>query len=511
MLVPANLKLRWFLISAGVGVILTIIISAILTQVATARLEHQVGSGLGEVAYQMSDKLERGMFERYRDMRVAATLIEQMSVREDYLSEIDAMLAMLQQSYPYYAWIGVTDTQGVVKVSTGGLLEGEDVSARPWFKQARGNYFIGDVHGALLLEQKLNPDSGQPLRFVDVAMPLHNKQGEYIGVIGSHLDWTWAEEMRASIAPSLENYEDAELLIVSSEGLVLLGPPELREKPLPLNLSEQLKTTNYAVETWPDGNQYVTGYAETTGYREYEGPRWQILVRIPVSSAFDPIEEMRIQVLWIGSGIALVLALLGWLSAEGMARPLANINKRLEREVQQRTAELQQSNIQLEQLATTDSLTLLANRRALLAGAEAMMERAARKDMPLAVLMLDLDHFKKINDKYGHAAGDEVLENVGQLLSSTVRQIDIAARTGGEEFTILLEDSTLEGAQIVAERLVARMQKLYFGADSDSFTVTMSIGLTIWEPGERIDKTFARADAALYEAKQKGRNRVITA
>ncbi|MDX1706011.1 diguanylate cyclase [Pseudidiomarina sp.] len=511
MLVPANLKFRWFLINAGVGVVLTIMITSILTQVATHRIEYQVGTGLAEVAHQMSDKLERGMFERYRDMQVAATLIEEMSSDESFHDEAAAMLATLQQTYPYYAWIGITDAKGVVQVSTGNLLEGQDVSARPWFQQARENYFIGDVHAALLLEQKLNPDSGEPLRFVDVALPLQSAQGDYIGVIGSHLNWAWANEVSASMTPSLENYEQAEVLIVSSEGLVLLGPPELRENPLPVTISEQLRTSNYVVQEWPDGTRYLTGYAEVTEYREYQGPHWQILVRVPVSNAFDPVEELRIQALWIGSGIALILAILGWFSADRMARPLANINEKLEREVRQRTAELRTSNAQLEQLATTDSLTRLANRRALLTAADAMMERATRRNMPLAVLMLDLDHFKRINDEYGHAAGDEVLESVGQLLSSTVRQIDIAARTGGEEFTILLEDSTVAGAVMVAERLLQRMEQLYFGRDRASFNVTLSIGVTLWEVGERIDKAFARADAALYEAKQKGRNRVITA
>lgn len=511
MLVPVNLKIRWFLIYALFGLALSVILTFIVTQAATKQLEEQVGSSLGDVAFQLADKLERGMFERYRDMRVSAQLMRSVTASEDRLERFQRLLDSLQSSFPAYAWIGLTDSDGKVLVSTQGLLKGADVSQRPWFTEAQEDYFIGDVHGALLLEKELNPDGDQPLRFVDVAVPLLSPQGEFIGVLGAHLNWDWAFELQESMQRSLQLHESAEILIVSSENAIILGPTNLLEKANPIEISPAMLSGGYGVMGWPDGNKYLMGYAVARDYRDYRGPQWQVMVRQPIDIAYQPIQELRVQAVWIGGAVVIVFGLIGWMTAEKISRPLANINQQLEREVQSRTAELMKSNQRLEQLATTDALTNLGNRRAFFAASNDMCERAQRLGTPLAVVILDLDHFKKVNDTYGHGVGDEVLEAVGSLLRATVRQIDIAARTGGEEFSLLLENTDLDGARQLCDRIRERMEQLQFNSDKDVFTVTMSIGATLWQPDELFETTLERADKALYQAKESGRNRVIVA
>ena len=167
---------------------------------------------------------------------------------------------------------------------------------------------------------------------------------------------------------------------------------------------------------------------------------------------------------------------------------------------------------QLEQQALCDALTSLPNRRAYEAQAEQAMARAARGGSLLAVGVADLDHFKKINDRHGHAVGDAVLRTVAQVLRDTGRVTDVAARLGGEEFGLLFPDATLDQAGKVAERIraaVAATPTLL--PDGTALHVTMSIGVAMLAPGATLDAAMSDADRALYEAKHQGRNQVVAA
>ena len=169
-------------------------------------------------------------------------------------------------------------------------------------------------------------------------------------------------------------------------------------------------------------------------------------------------------------------------------------------------------NARLEQLAQTDALTQLLNRRALTARIAAEMMRAQRYDATLALLMIDLDHFKQINDRYGHLVGDEVLRDLGTILRDAVRTIDAAARYGGADFVVLLPETDDAGAEAFAERLRARVAEHPFArqARPEPLRLTASIGLTVYPAArvESVEDLLARADAALYRAKADGRNRV---
>jgi len=170
-------------------------------------------------------------------------------------------------------------------------------------------------------------------------------------------------------------------------------------------------------------------------------------------------------------------------------------------------------NRRLEALATTDPLTRLLNRRALLERLSREVDRAKRYESMLTLLLLDIDHFKRINDERGHLVGDAVLRQIGALVEASVRTVDIAARYGGEEFVLILPETSQDGGIIFAERLRESIERYPFDASSDEpLHLTASIGVATF-PSPRVDSTedlFARADEALYRAKSSGRNQVRT-
>ncbi|EJM22177.1 diguanylate cyclase (GGDEF) domain-containing protein [Pseudomonas sp. GM21] len=161
--------------------------------------------------------------------------------------------------------------------------------------------------------------------------------------------------------------------------------------------------------------------------------------------------------------------------------------------------------------ATRDFLTGLYNRREAMALAEAELARVIRTPSSLCILLLDIDHFKRVNDTYGHDGGDEVLKFFAQLLNQTVRQHDLVARIGGEEFLILLPNTDLTGAHTMAERLLQILRDSTLDYAGTRIGVTCSIGVTAWRgPEDNIQAMLIRADLLLYQAKQQGRDRYVS-
>lgn len=164
----------------------------------------------------------------------------------------------------------------------------------------------------------------------------------------------------------------------------------------------------------------------------------------------------------------------------------------------------------LETLATTDPLTGLSNRRQIMARLEEECERIQRGGIGLSCIMLDVDHFKQVNDTYGHQQGDEVLKMIASQARASLRAYDVVGRYGGEEFIVLLPETDLETAQAVAERLRMAIQAsaLLRTATGQPQPTTVSLGLTQWRSGDTVDTLIHRADEALYRAKANGRNRI---
>jgi two-component system cell cycle response regulator len=160
------------------------------------------------------------------------------------------------------------------------------------------------------------------------------------------------------------------------------------------------------------------------------------------------------------------------------------------------------------ELALTDQLTGLNNRRVLDTRLPAEVDRAAETGGELSLLLIDLDHFKSINDTHGHDVGDKVLERFAQVVKDEVRAIDVACRHGGEEFAVVMPGAGIDMARSAAERLRARVARETF---AKGLKITVSIGVAGFEAGDTESRIVKRADRALYAAKQRGRNRVVTA
>ncbi len=162
----------------------------------------------------------------------------------------------------------------------------------------------------------------------------------------------------------------------------------------------------------------------------------------------------------------------------------------------------------LMKMATTDPLTGLFNRRSLIAQADASIRQGSADAQSTALVLGDIDHFKKVNDRYGHEAGDAILEQVAELLNSVARHGDIVARWGGEEFLIFLPATGLDSALILAERVREAVAAQALDHAGTSIPITMSLGVAELAPGEPLGAAIARADRGLYASKTDGRNRV---
>lgn len=175
---------------------------------------------------------------------------------------------------------------------------------------------------------------------------------------------------------------------------------------------------------------------------------------------------------------------------------------------------LRRANERLKELVDIDDLTGLFNMRSLYKKLDFELDRGRRYGRGVCVLMMDLDHFKTVNDSNDHLFGSFVLTQVGKIIRETMRKVDFAARYGGDEFLVVLTEITPEGAQIFAERLRSRIEQKTFTSGDYSINLTASIGISVVNPKTtEIDgKELVRsADRALYQAKEKGRNRVETA
>ncbi len=578
-----SLKTRLALTFALLTFVLTAVFGFIIGKSATRQVEREIGRSLAELAYQMQDKLDRGMFERFRDIQIAANLD---ILLDDQVNERarKVWLEALQSTFTDYLWIGLVDVQGKVLVSTNDILKGASVAEQDWFQRGLESPFIGDVHKA---EPEPPLSSGQdadPSRLIDIAVPVMNSDGLTVGVLGAQLSWAWARNVRSSVLEPFESQEFVGMLVLDRAGRILLGPPELEDTKLNLESVQVAKEgeNRYLIERWPDGKKYLVGVSRSDGHRSYPGLGWLVLVRQHVETAFAPAAYLQQQIFIWGAVVGALFTGLGWWFAGRIAKPLIVIsqaaerirqgdtssrlptvsgyaevvtlshslgalvtkltksdvalealNQSLERRVQERTQELLQTNTalqaeieerqrverererliaELRTMAETDNLTGALNRRSFFARANQEILRAKRFGRFLAVIMLDIDHFKRVNDTYGHRIGDEVIRSVVASCRSSIREIDFLGRYGGEEFMILAQEVDDQMALLLAERLRESIENMRIMTDKGEVSVTVSFGIAaIQEDIVDVTALINRADAALYEAKRAGRNRVAVA
>jgi diguanylate cyclase (GGDEF)-like protein len=240
--------------------------------------------------------------------------------------------------------------------------------------------------------------------------------------------------------------------------------------------------------------ELIEMYGSTRGFNESVGHlRALISLRLPMRPYFEKADRsfwLMAPILFvILSGLYIVIAFF--------------VNK-----IEEKNITISEQNRSLEKLSTTDSLTGLLNRYGTRGLADSFINVAFRHKEELSLIMLDIDHFKEINDQYGHAAGDYVLSEVAAILKTYQRASDLVTRWGGEEFLVTLPKTTLDNSMVTAERIRAGLESHQFVFAGQKLDVTASFGVASLLPNEALDDLIDRADKALYTAKRNGRNRV---
>jgi diguanylate cyclase (GGDEF)-like protein len=539
----------------------TLVTATLSRQQATSRVEAYMQT----VANVMASRLDVYMEERFRDIRDLATLDALQNVWSADADTIRAVLSQVQDSFPAYTWIGFADADGTVLAATNGMLEGASVAERPWFQHGLIAPTVEDVHEAKLLAGLLGDSpAGEPFRFVDVAVPISGPDGQVIGVIGAHMSWTWSNEVRDTLLAALDPTAGTGLWILRSDGRVLLGPSYDSTPVDPALIATLQRGQSVTFVDHANGPAALTAIVPAATAADQSGLGWLVAARRPLSTAFADADRLTLTILAIGGGLAVLGIVVALALARRLTQPLRQLAEQvdrvgrdphaanIEREggsrdilmlsssmralirrlgsaeesqfLAERTAESLQQRMDektrtlgehinaLQVLADTDPLTHLLNRRAFLVFAGDAMNYFRRYGRDIGILVIDIDFFKRVNDTYGHGAGDDVIETVGRIVQDEVRTTDKVARFGGEEFVVLLRETESNGALALAERIRTRVAGTAIAARDDhgDINVTISVGLAMAERGDRdIGDVIERADRALYEAKSAGRNRVV--
>jgi len=412
-------------------------------------------------------------------------------------------------------------------------LNGNGIADYPKLK-GRGNSYFGAYEYFKDVVRTGKPAIGKPRvdpfsnqSGVAIAVPVRNANRDIVAVLAGVVslgDSTVFDHAKAHIGKT------GQYLFVSvRDALVFIDPANIHQMKL-LNevFPEELA---HALIAGVDDTRVMSSIDRDKKYltssKYILDRRWLVLGMIPVDEVFQPISALKYELYAVSIVSLLVITVLMWWLMHRHLSPLVTATRQLRRMVFEGVPmhalkversdeigdlfqsfnklqnEVKLSHEALEAQVRKDFLTGMLNRRYFIELAEAELIRSERYERPLSVFMLDVDHFKKINDTHGHNAGDAVLRRLGEIMQKTLREVDVIGRMGGEEFAILLPETTLENAARVAERL---REKISLQAISLSgglpLHITVSIGVAALSGRDlNIDTLLSFADEALYEAK----------
>ena len=532
----------------GLAVAVAVSLSLMLGSMFADKSERDEAADLRAIANNAAKVLSEGLSLRSRQIE---SLANSASLWGDGLKS-DRVVQMLARSHSltaHSAWIGVVSPDGVVQTATDRMLLGVNVGERPWFQEGRQMTHVGDVHPAKLLAALLPKGSdGGPQRFVDFSSPI-TRDGQLIGVIGMHGSWDWARSVVESLLPEDAQARGLEVFVLNRDGQVIYASRRAERSHDTTMTAPAASAASGGISFThdPNGAEYLSSAAKVKALRVSADLGWSVVAREPASIARAAAHDGVKRSLMLGLLASLVACALGWVMAERLTRPLreivaaakrvedgerdagipqlrgssevtqlsaalagmtaklVNANVELESRVRERTAELERANAELDRQARVDPLTSVLNRRGMEERFQHALASARRRNAPLSVLMVDIDHFKRVNDSFGHDAGDVALRSLAAIMLRRLRETDVVARLGGEEFVAILPDTDAAQARCVADALVACVGQ---ETVEPVGCITISCGVAqVQMRSDDAQSVLRRADEALYRAKGEGRNR----
>ena len=557
---PWSLRTQIAVVFGSLVSVVAMLLSLAFGELLKLRVQQEAAASLHMVAHNAARVLADELFERSRLVQVLASSQDLWEKGLD-APDVLPLLQRMQTTRPYSRWIGVANVQGIVQTDSNHLLRGQSVLDAPWFQAGIKDLYVGDVHPFAALASRIAPSTtGETQRFLDFSAPIH-RNGETLGVLGLHLSWDWARDTLESLRPAYADHAQIELFVFDRHGeliyapggriapFVALGQKLPQTVPPRVTGRDSLTMPGQAgLAYWNDApQQFLTAVEHLPARNLASDLGWSMVVRQPTAKAFVGADSAVAKALAGGLVAALLAALIASLAArrlsedlnslsraalhieagtpgavvpqahstrevqrlsstlDHMTRRLLTMNEAMEELVRQRTLELEHANQALERLASSDPLTGLLNRRGFDARMTAALALARRSGRPLSVITIDIDHFKRVNDSFGHEIGDNVLRSLAYQLKARLRVYAPVARLGGEEFIVLLPDTPLEDALQMARELVAM-----WGSRPQELVgrVTISAGLSALRAQEEdAGPMLRRSDDALYAAKTAGRNR----
>ena len=291
-----------------IAALLALVAASLAADIAERRGRADTERLLTQFATQIRHSLGMNLDMRRSILQTTAAQIVASSDRNN--DALRRQLEAVRIQFPEFVWLGVTDDRGRVVAASGGIQQGEDVSAQPWFQQGLMRPYLGEVRSALLLENKRPPaPDGPPLRFVDAAVPLRQISGQTVGVLGTHLSWAWIFKLQTNLLRDLDSHRDLDLLMAGEDGTVVVGPIQW----LGRKLDGSLEIT--------EAGAYLVSQ-RATSLTEDGGLQWSIFVRQRTDSALTQARRTQ-------RGVFLVVLLAGLLAAGLAALVTRRLTRRL--------------------------------------------------------------------------------------------------------------------------------------------------------------------------------------
>lgn len=443
---------------------------------------------------------------------------------DEALKKISTYLGLIITKFKDFQYLAVLSTKGRVLASSSPVLQEQSATIPDNWKEQTENkqYFIGN--------SSLTGAEGGPQVLIGIPL-LEKTENAIIGffVLEAHFDTI--QSLITDSFPAGRMRPGSAVTLLEKEGRIIFSTASADAADTADRVSEEaLKIFQRpgSLHEYVNRRQIaVLGM----GFSFTELP-WYLLIERNKSDVYAMLVEARNRILLITILLTVAIGGTAVIIARSIIYPLQELIKGVQQVAggdlqvtvpvrkkdelgmvagmfNEMVERLQKDQLRLEELATTDPLTGLANRKQIMTSLLLQMEGFSRHGTRFSLLMLDIDFFKRVNDTYGHQAGDSVLIEIASILSTTLRTLDTAGRYGGEEFVVILDTADQAQAVHSADRIRQAVERHLFSCDGQELQITVSVGASVIYPTDRtVDSLIARVDKALYQAKAEGRNRV---